>query len=161
MKVKLQAGAELDLFNREEMAAELDRIFAAWKAEIPRGVKWRPFSASTVAAGGVWAIGGPGNDKDQLGPNPGFVWAVTRLAVSGNGVVQGTDIWNVFMDDIAPSKLVSSGHTRFVTYDVGVFVLNPNGQILAQGAATGLGGTDVTLSGQAVELPKELSWQLL
>lgn len=163
MKFKLHAGAEMDLLTRDELGDELRSLYEAWKAEIPRGVKFRPFSASASVSAARWTVGdaAANNDKDPLGPQSGFVWAVTRLNVAGNGVIQGTDLWEVYLDSASPSKQVSNGHTRYVTYDVGVFVVHSPSTLVVTGAGTGVAGTDVWVSGQAVELPKELAWQLL
>lgn len=163
MKAKLQAGVELDLLTQTELREELQAA-AAWRTEIARGVRWRKFSAQGNVATGVWTIGGaatPNNDKDQMGPQDGFVWSVTRVAVSGNGFVAGTDLFSVFVDENTPSKLVTSGLTRWQPYDVGTLVLNGGEQLLLTGAGTGLAGTDVTVSGQAIELPVQLAWRMV
>ena len=162
MKVKLQAGAEMDLLTREEVRAEL-QAHGAWRGEIARGVKFRDFSGQGTVTGAVWSIGGdtPNNDKDPLGPQAGFVWAVTRIAVSGNGFVPGTDLFSVYKDSISATKLIVSGLTRGTTWDVPTLVLNSNQVLALTGAGTGLTGTDVFVSGQAVELPVQLAWQLL
>jgi len=159
VKFTIKAGAELDILTQKELRETLD----SWMKEISRGVKFRKFSGQGVVVGGAYLIGGQGADNDTaaLGPQPGFVWAVTRLAVSGNGVVPGTDLYSVYVDEITPSKLVTSGLTRGQIYDVGVLVLNGGERLAITGVGTGVSGVDVTLSGQAVELPVQLAWQLL
>lgn len=167
MKFKIEAGAELDLISRGELREELAIATGAWREEISRGVKWRKFSAQGVVGtpnpAGTWLIGAgaPNNSKDTLGPDVGFVWAVTRIAVSGNGFVPGTDLFSVYVDEISPSRLVISGLTRGNTWDVGTFVLHSGEALALSGAGTGVAGTDVTVSGQAVEVPAQLAWQLL
>jgi len=157
MKAKIQAGAELDLLNR----AELTEVLGAWATELTRGVKFRQFSGAATVSGGVWTIGGPQADNRQspLGPEPGFVWAVTRVAASGPGLVAGTDLWSLYVDEVTPSKLIQSGITRGSTWTIGALVLVGGGILTASGAGTGTG--DVTLSGGAVELPAQLAWRLL
>jgi hypothetical protein len=159
MKFKIQAGAEFDVLTQSELRETLD----GWYVEISRGIKFRKFSAQGNVSAGAWAIGGQAadNDKDPLGPAPGFVWAITRVAISGNGVVPGTDLYAVYVDEVTPTKLVTSGLTRGQIYDVGVLVLNGGERLALAGVGTGGTGTDVTLSGQAVELPVQLAWQLL
>ena len=163
MKFTIHAGAEMETLTQGELSEELTAALSAWRAELGRGAKWRKFSARADVAAGVWTIGGasaPNNDKYATGPQPGFTWAVTRVAVAGNGVIAGTDLWSVYVDDVTPSRLVTSGHTRFQTYDVGVLVLNGGEQLTLNGVGTGA-GTDVTVSGQAVEIPEQLAWMLL
>lgn len=159
MKFKINAGAEIDVLNKEE----LQETLGSWFTEISRGVRFRQISAQGTVSGGVWTIGGnaPDNHKDPLGPSNGFLWAVTRLALAGGGVVLGTDLWNVYVNEIAPSKLVQSGLTRFAMYDVPVLILQGGDRLAAAGAGTGVAGTDVTISGQVVEIPVQLAWQLL
>lgn len=274
MKFKIQAGAELDLLTKSELGEAL----ADWAAEIARGVRFRSISARATVAGGVWTIGGanPDNRSDTLGPAPGMIWAVNRLAVSGNGyatagttvtnnqisnvfaagaagslalpvlgqaitgfsvnfqapvgavnydiaitnvagggidyrgtlpagvgndlvvnfpnplpassaavaptvtvpviaggpaysitvfgqVTTGTaaDTYAVYVDEVAPSKLIQAGITRGAVWDTPLVVLAGGQRLVLAGIGTGTGGTDVTVSGQVVELPIQLAWQLL
>lgn len=163
MKAKFQVGSEIEFLTKDELGEELKTALGAWRTEIGRGVRWRKFSGQGTVAGGAWVIGGTGanNDKDPLGPQPGFVWAVTRIAVSGNGFVPGTDAFSVYVGEAVPSRLVITGLTRGETWDVAVLVLNGGEELALTGVGTGLAGTDVTVSGQAVELPSQLAWQLL
>jgi hypothetical protein len=156
---EIKAGAKLDLLNK----AEMREVLVGWYAEIGRGIKFRQFSGQGTVAGAVWTIGGNAADnrRDPLGPEAGMLWAVTRLAVSGNGVIPGTDLFSVFVNEITPSKLVESGLTRGAKYDVGVLVLTGNDRLALAGAGTGVAGTDVTVSGAAIEVPVQLAWQLL
>jgi hypothetical protein len=149
MRFKLQAGAELDLLNREEMREELD----AWSTELRRGIRFRQISGRTDRAGGVYTL-------TVDGPREGFMWAVTRLFVSGGGVVAGTDVFSVYVDEVTPSKLVESGLTRGQRWDVPTLQLDGGSVLIVSGVGTGA-GTDVTASGQAVEIPMQAAWQLL
>lgn len=156
MKFKLQAGAELDLITEHEMRG----VLADWMAEITRGVKFRQFSARADVSGGVWTITQDRNNSDVLGPAGGMIWAVTRIAVAGNGFVAGTDTFSVYTDEITPSKLIESGLTRGARWTPPVVTLNGSEKLALSGVGTGA-GTDVTVSGQAIELPLQLAWQLL
>jgi hypothetical protein len=88
-------------------------------------------------------------------------WAVTRYAVSGNGFVAGTDLFSTYVDEITPSKLVESGLTRGARYDPPTLVVNGPENLVLTGVGTGATGTDVTVSGAAIELPIHLAYQLL
>lgn len=159
MKFKLQAGAELDILS----APEVRQILGSWFTEVTRGIKFRQFSGRAALAGGVWTIGGNATDnrQDVLGPEPGLLWAVTRIAVSGNGFVPGTDAFSVYIDEVTPSKLIESGLTRGARWDVPIVQLNGGERLTLSGVGTGVNGTDVVVSGQAVEVPAQLAWQLL
>ena len=159
MKFKLQAGMELDLLTREELGEELDRSAGSWRGELSRNVRFPRFSARTDVVGGVWAINPDSNTAGKLGPKVGFIWSVMRLAVSGGGIVLGTDVWRAFVGENAPSQFVDSS-TRGMSFNPGALVIRDGESLLFAGAGTGA-GTDVTVVGQAIELPDFLAWQLL
>ncbi len=159
MKFKMTAVGEIDVLTQHELRESL----AGWMAEITRGVRYRQFSAGANVAGGVWTIGGTSadNNQDTLGPRPGMLWAITGIAVSGNGVIPGTDLFSVYTNEVSPSTLVVGGLTRGQMFDIPPFVLNGGDQIALAGVGTGVAGIDVTVSGRAVEVPDQLGWQLL
>lgn len=157
MRVKLEAGAQLDLITAEEVRNTLD----AWYSEIMRGVTFRYIGGQTNQAAGVFSIGGASDSEDVLGPRAGFMWAVTRLAVSGNGFNPAADTFTVYINDQSPSKLVVQNIVRQQLFDMGVLVLTAKDRLLVTGPATGAAGTDVTLSGAAIEVPVQLAWKLL
>lgn len=161
MKFKLAAGAELDLLTRDELREELSSA-GAWRKEIARAAKFPTFSATTNVAGGVWSVG-PGtadNQAQKLGPEPGFVWSIMRVVVNGNGIVYGTDLWNLFIGDPSPSKFVLRAND-FQQFNVGALIISGGDQLYASGVGTGVAGTDVALTGQAIELPVQLAWRLM
>lgn len=165
MEAEFKVGGKIDFLSPKEFKEELASFRAAWQTEISRGVRWRQFSGQTSIAAGitVWTIGGAAanNRQSQLGPEDGFVWSVTRLAVSGSGFTEGTDTFGVFVDEATPTRLVSSGLTRQEKYDVGTLVLTGGQGLVLDGISSVAGGGDIYVSGQAVELPVQLAWQLL
>lgn len=162
MKFSLKGGAEIEVATPGEVKELLSADRQAWQSELARGVDWRDISAQGAKSGALWSLDAntPNNNKDDIGPNPGFVWCVTRLYVSGSGVIAGTDIFSVFTDEASATKLVASGMTRGKEWDVGVFVLHGGKTLALSGAATGA-GTDIWVAGQAVQMPRQLLWQLL
>lgn len=158
MKAKLQAGMELDLLSKAEVAEVLTEARASWQKEIARGVRFRSFSSVATVAGGVWSIGAAAG-VDQLGPREGFIWSVTRIAVSGPGLVLGTDLFSAYVSEVTPVKLIQSGLTRGAQWDMGVLVLVGGDRLTLAGVGTGVG--EVYVSGAAVELPVQLAFQLL
>lgn len=159
MKVKLTANAELDLLTQQELGQELEAAAKAWRKELSRGVRFVKFSAQTNVATGVWTILPEAGDN-RLGPAEGFVWSVTRLSVAGNGFTIGTDAFHVYVSEVTPSKLAARGSNP-IFFDPAVLVLMGGEDLAFSGAGTNVAGTDVHVSGQAIELPAQLAWQLL
>jgi hypothetical protein len=149
-EVEFKLGAKLDMLNKSEMRETL----AAWWAEIARGVRFRRFNGQATVAGGVWDMG------TRVGPREDFVWAVTRIAVTGGGLVLGTDTWQVAVNEAQPGSIVGTGFTRNAPFDVPTLILNGGDLLRVNGVGTGA-GTDVAVSGAAIEVPTQLSWQLL
>jgi hypothetical protein len=163
VEFEIKAGAKLDLLTPRELKDALAPL-VGWTAELARGVRFRRFAAQTVVAGGVWTVGGntADNNQDTLGPSSGMLWAVTRIAVSGGGFVAGTDTCSVHINDISPATLVDSGITRSRTFDIPVLCLAGGDRLGITGVGTGVGvPPDITVSGQAVELPTQLAWLLV
>ena len=160
MKFKLQAGMDLDLLTRQELGEELDRSAGSWRQELSRNVRFPRFSARTDVAGGVWTINPDSSTAGKLGPRVGFIWSVMRLAVSGGGIVLGTDVWRAFVGENAASQFIDSS-LRGMNFNPGALVVRDGESLLFTGVGTGVGATDVTVVGQAIELPDFLAWQLL
>jgi hypothetical protein len=159
VKFKLTGGAEIDLFTADEARTVVRDELAGWHREITRGVKWRTFSGQTVNNGAAWTMADP--NAEALGPREGFVWAVTRLTVSGGGVVAGTDTYTLAVNELTPSRLVETGLTRGIRFDIGALVLNGGDRLVFTGASTGALGAPIVVSGAAAELPAQLSWRFL
>lgn len=162
MKVRLQAGAELDLLNSREMEDVLSRVLIGWRAEISRGVRFRQFTGRGIVAAGTWTISPTDADDNVLGPDPGMLWSVTQVAVSGTGIVAGTDLFSLYLDEITPTRLIQNrlGLSGTGQWDIGGLVLGGGSKLAAAGPGTGA-GSEVWLAGRAVELPVQLAWQLL
>lgn len=158
----IQAGAKIDLFTKKEAT----EVLRGWFEEIHRGVKFQEFAAQATAnAAGIWTVGGSGSTaRDTLGPQDGFVWAVTRLAVSGGGFDRTADDYSVYTDEITASKLVVT--VPGVATSTGSWEWDTPGLVLVGGRSLALQGqataeSVITVSGAAVELPIQLAYQLL
>jgi hypothetical protein len=146
MKFKLTAGADVDILTRQELGEELDRSAGAWRTELSRNVKFPRFSAQAIVAGGVWSIDPSQTSVGKLGPRPGFLWSIMRLAVTGGGIVVGTDVWRVFLNEASSSQFVDSS-LRGMRFDAGALVLRDGDNLFINGVGTG-GATDVTVTGR-------------
>lgn len=163
MKFEIVGGAKVDLLSRDELKEELATFARAWKDEIRRGVKYRKFSAQTNVSGGVWLLGGdaPEDNNNALGPEPGFVWSITRIAINGNGFDPTSDDWQMYTDAVQPSKFILTNFGFGDQWDTGVIVLYGPERLAFRGVGTGVGGTDIHMTGQAVEVPVQLAHMLL
>lgn len=157
MKFKINAGVEVDVLSEPEMR----KIFADWMVEIRRGVKFRKAGGQTNVAGGVWSIGDPGHGHDAMGPQPGFLWSVTNIAVAGNGFVEGTDTFSVFNGAASTLTVVATGLTRQISFNPGSFVVASGDWVALTGVGTGASGIDVGVTLLVAEVPEQLAWQLL
>lgn len=156
MEATINAGVKVDFANRAEVRAEMDAALAAWSTEIRRGVRFRRFIGN-VAQGATWSIAPDG--RDSIGPDEGFVWSVTRVALGG-AITFGTDVWSIFVNEAGPSGLITSSTARRELFDVGVNVLNGGDRLIVAGASTAV-GAQINITGSAIELPEQLAWQLL
>lgn len=160
MKVKIQAGAEIDTLT----ADELKGVLRDWMVEAMRGPVPKRFSAQGTITGAALTIDGQ-NGTGTLGPEAGMVWVVTRIAVSG--LTNATDATALFVNGTHPSNLVLpsltgvAGAVGYHEFPAQQVVLTGNDRlILASTGAIAATGT-VTLAGQAWEMPIGLVWKLL
>lgn len=147
MKVKLTAGAELDMITADEVRREL----RAWHTEVTRGAKFRRRSlAGAVNGAGELLI-------TDDGPGEGFVWAITRLSVAA-GLAADQSV-SVYMNDANPSSLVWSGLVDNATPgDHGIVVTSGESLVIA---GTGLtAGWAVVVTATIKEVPALMAWSL-
>ena len=149
MKFKLQAGMELDLLTRKEVADELK----AWQAELVRGITFRTVDLRTDTVAGVFTM--------DTAPAAGMVWSLTRVAVAGNAIVLGTDAFAVYYDEVAFSRVIATGITRQKEWNPGAVVIGGPRKLIVSGPTTGVAGTDVFGSLSVIEVPLQLAWQLI
>lgn len=153
MKVKIQAGAEFDTATPAEIRKELDSVRTSWMAEVAKGDHFVRFSAFGDVAGGALLIG----DKEDIGPQPGFVWSIKRIAVS-SPFAEATDTLDLFQGAASNSSLIVPKLGRFTTFTSNSLVLYPGDGLVFSGAVAGPGRVWVT--GQAREVPMSLAWRL-
>lgn len=162
-KFKMQAGATLDTLTQPELDRSLTRFITSWRKETTRGVNFRRLSRfGTADASGNVRIGGTDSAVPGLGPEPGFVWSVSRLAVAN---LLGTAICTVSINNDDSSSLVRTGFTlanNALYHEFGGpgLILRPNDILLF--TATGVtAGTPVVLTAQATEVPFNQAWELV
>lgn len=161
----LKAGAQLETLTKGELQDVLKTLSQDWFNQVTRGDRWRRFSAKGTISGGALTIGGPEALDATLGPADGFVWAVQRIALfglttnSGDPLTSSTEPVRLFVNDEGPSSLVHPAIQGYQAFGEHELVLYPGDILLVTGAALTLTG-EVTLTGQARELPMPLAWRL-
>jgi hypothetical protein len=156
VKFKIAAGAEFDVVTEKEMRGALADFQTNWIAELSRGDRYRDFRASGTIAAAALSIGGDTDAGIDLGPAPGFVWSITRLAVVN---LATNDVLTLFKNENAPSSTIKPVLLTYNSFGRNELVLYPGDRLLVEGSS--LAGTGkVTITGTAREIPVALAWRL-
>lgn len=149
MKIKLHAGAELETLTAAELRGEL----RAWSGEVLRGARFRRRSWIGEGAGAALQIRGDG-------PAEGFVWAVTRLTVSGAGFDPLSQKVNVYLNEATPTQLqyAELNYNAFPG-DHGIIV-EPGDALLFAVTGTVAAGAQVIVTATVKEVPALMQWAL-
>jgi hypothetical protein len=157
MKIKIQAGAELDIATPDEVRREIQAVRTSWMAEVAKGDRFINFYAGSTPAAGSVTIGDLA--EEIIGPREGFVWAIKRLSVVGYDPSPGTDSLALYKGDVAtPSATIIAKLLRDQFFSGSEIVLYPGDTLLASGTVAA--ATKIWLTGQARELPISLAWRL-
>lgn len=164
MKFKLQAGAELDLLTRDEIKDVMRSGMRDWVLEAMRGPMPKRFAAQgTITANAVTVDGS--NGSGVLGPEAGFAWLITRVAVSG--VTLATDATALYVNAVSPWNLVLpnvtgvTGSTGYHEFPSGQITLRGNDRLILASTGSIAATGQVTLTGSAWEVPETMLWKLL
>jgi len=162
-KVKLSAGNELDILNKDELSHALEAFRLDWQVEATIGPKVVRFGSNAVvtAAGGL-SLGGNGASlvSGRLGPAQSMVWSVKRVAVTG--LKTPGDSLALYVNTDQPGNLVHPSVTGYLPFGSDQLVLMPDDTLLFTGAALlAPAGSQIYVSGQAWELPVTMMYRLL
>lgn len=148
MKQPIQAGGQIETLTPGEFREELPRALRNWFAEVVRGVRFRPLYG-TAPAGATLTI-------EINGPDEGFMWSVTRLAVDGLGAA--TEFVSVYRNEVSPSTLIHPElrTVEFITSPS--LVLQPGEKLIIVGSALAAGPYVVTAA--VKEVPVSMAWLL-
>jgi hypothetical protein len=158
-QVKIQAGATFETTSPKETGELLDKAFSAQFQEMMRGIKPMRFAATGTVESDAVTIPQAQGGQINLGPEPGFIWAIRRICVYGlatNDVLQihrtETD-GSAFMGQLtAAVPFIYPGSCSMLIY--GGEFLTLTGSSLA---ATG----QLIVNGEAVEAPAFLLGRLV
>ena len=152
----LSAGKQLDILTAKEMSA----LLREWMVDVARGARPVKISSQATAdAAGVIRVGGTLTPTGgTLGPNPGFWWAVTRLAVRVDGVPAA---FSVFINEENPNNVVRDvliGANGYAPFGAQELLVGNGDALLVKAAGTANTGV-CTVTGCAVEFPEQLLWK--
>lgn len=165
-EARLAAGAKIDVLNRKELREVMDAVTRDWFTQVSRGDRYRRFSAKgTIDGTGGLLIDGTTAENQTLGPAEGFVWAVQRIGVygltsrTGTPLVATTEPVDLYLNDDGPSSIVRPAVEGYADFGQYSLVLYPGDTLLVKGTALTSTG-QVTVAGQAREVPLPLAWRL-
>lgn len=163
MKTKLQAGAELDLISKDEMKDVLQTVTKDWFNQVSRGDRYPRFSAAATIASNAFTIDGTERTYERMGPAEGFVWAVQRIAVQGlTTYTEGTLTTEpvvLYLNDTGASSLVHPALVGYKEFGAHELIMYPGDTLVVVGAGLTATG-QITVTGQAREVPMPLAWRL-
>lgn len=157
MKFKIQAGAEIDVATKKEVRDEIEAARTSWIGEVARGDRFRRFSAYAYSdAAGTVAVGQTGQ---YIGPAEGFVWSVTRFAVT-SGYDPATQVLSLTLgsDATTGSAVIIPDLGTYNDLSGNQLVLYPGDRLYVVGTVAA--SSRVWVTGQARELPISLAWRL-
>lgn len=161
MKFQIKAGAEIDLLTEKELRGALTDIHQAWVTEVARGDRYRRFATKATTNGiGQVTFGADNSDAEHIGPNDGYVWALSRLAVVQPDGIGANGDYVVYLNEVSPSTVVIPGlEFGFHAFQSTEAVLYSGDSLIVTGVNADA-NLSLTLTGQARELPQPLAWRL-
>lgn len=150
-KVKLSAGAELDLLNKDEVLG----VLKSWQNELSRGARIIRHSINgTVAADGTLTMG---DNRD--GPSEGMVWGITRFSVAP-GATLGAGGLSVYLNDTnSPSGVLISKLVTDIFCDARGAMINSGDSLRIVGSGL-TANTQITVTLSARDVPAQMAWSL-
>ena len=169
-KVKLDVGATIDFLNKEELddaltdyqknaeAAEYEKLKGIKYFRLPR--LYATPASGTVVLGEAWS--GQLYTGQIVGPNQGYIWAIRRLACNGLGTGSSPDELNIYRAGKHTDPVWQLNGNNFAyTFGRGELILLPGENLIAASVGSMTGTSQVTLTGDAIEVPAELIGKLV
>lgn len=150
-KVRLSAGAELDMLTKGEVAD----VLKSWQNELSRGARVRRFAMiGIVDAAGNLAMG---DNRD--GPDEGMVWGITRFSVHPSVTVPAAGLAVYVNDTTSPAGLLISKLVTDVFPDARGAMIQSGDSLRIVGAGMTV-GQQVTVTMSMREVPVQMAWSL-
>lgn len=116
-----------------------------------------PVISGTVASNAV-QFGGD-NGEQIVAPAEGYVWSIRELNVTGLTAGGTPDVVNIYRNQVNPGKIFwqLNGNVFLQTFGRGEKILYPGDSLLVVnlGSLTAASGSQITLSGTAMEVATE------
>jgi len=169
-KVKIDVGAEIDTLTK----GELDDSLKAYRAQgdaleqgALRGIKYFRLprlyatpASGTVVLGEAWA--GQSYTDQFMGPNEGYAWSIRRLAVNGLGTGNAPDVLNIYRNGWHSDPVWQlNGNNFCYTFGKAELLLLPGERLIARSVGSMLATVQITLTGDAVSVPAEMTGKLV
>ena len=145
--------------TRDELAEVLREDRQAVEAARLEGIKYFRLptlyatpSSGTVVLGQSWS--GQSYTGQIIGPNEGYVWSIRRLAANGLGTGTSPDILNVYRNGtgVAPVWQLNGNNWGY-SFGPAELLLMPGEKLIAASLGSLVATVQVTLTGDAIEIP--------
>ena len=144
---------------KDELLAVFTQALEENRARELDGVKYfrLPTVYATPASGTV--VLGTGQ---PVGPNQGFAWSIRRLTASGLGTGTSPDILNIYRNGTqGPAVWQLNGNNYGYTFGPTEMLLLPGESLMAASLGSLVSTAQVTLSGDAIEVPQAMIGKLV
>jgi hypothetical protein len=156
VKFKINAGVDIETATPAEVAGMLDSSQQSWFAEMARGVKHFRFGFTGAVTTGAVDI----SSAQQGGPNQGFVWAVQRLSVDSLGTGDTLRVYRAPVQQNTFYGLLTATSPEIHFGSKGM-ILHGGEELEITGTGLTTTATNLTVSGEAIELPEFMLWKFL
>lgn len=157
--VEMKQGAKFNFLDHDELKSALSNHTASWFREMARGLKHMvlPAQLGTVVSTAV-AIPSLGNQP--VGPQPGFVWAIQRLSVTG---LATNDVLGIYRNTVDPMNYLgqlTSTATTLYPGDKGMLLKDGDRLVLGNIGALSATG-QIVVTGEFIECAEIDIWKLI
>lgn len=162
MKQKFNAGADLDVVSGSELRQAMSGL-QDWMVSVAKGLRPVDIEGSAVADGtGLIQVGGALTlSGGRLGPEAGFWWAVTRLAVRIDNVPAAFSLYLNHPGSNAVIRDVDATAGGYLPFGAHELLVGNSDTLYLRGSGSTPGTSRMTVTGQAIEIPQQLLWRWL
>lgn len=150
MKVKLEAGANLDLLTKGEV---MD-VLRSWQTELTRGARVRRYSMSAVVDAGGNVLMGDNRD----GPEESNAWGITRFTIAPGATIPAGGL-AVYVNEVGPSQTLVSKLSTDLYPDARGCMIQSGDSLRIAGSGFTV-GQQVTVTMSIREVPVAMAWSL-
>jgi hypothetical protein len=152
-------GAKFESLNRDELHGALSANTASWFKEMSRGLK-HMIMPPMIATPANSAVVFPPVGGEEVGPNPGFVWAIQRLSVSG---LASGDVVGIYRNNGTSFNFVAqlTQANPFVYFGDKGFILRDSDNLYLANIGTLSATAALTVTGEFIECAEIDIWKII